>query len=260
MRAYTDSAVDAHVYFVPSTPDRPFEYQDCPAISQDRTVYALCDGASSAYRAGPWSRLLAAAYIDEVPDHSRESVAGWIERCRLRWDEEETRRKLKRDEVSFWVADAEARGVAATTFLGMKFRAAVEGLSFEAVAVGDTCLFHIRGDRLLRAFPIDDSTAFGSHPDLVTSRSDPLTGLEPIRSHHGRFGAHDMIVLASDALAQVLLERAGFDAGPDTAVWWRAVRRLDASSFTRLVTELRTARIIETDDTTLIRICARAPA
>ncbi|MEU6366634.1 hypothetical protein ABZ876_13080 [Streptomyces sp. NPDC046931] len=69
----------------------------------------------------------------------------------------------------------------------------------------------------------------------------------------------EKIVLASDALAQVFLERAGFDAGPDTAVWWRVVRRLDASSFTRLVTELRTAWIIETDDTTLIRICAKAP-
>ncbi|MGW2821927.1 hypothetical protein ACWC24_13080 [Streptomyces sp. NPDC001443] len=257
MRTHAATAVDAHVYFVPSAPDRPLEYQDCPAVSPDRTVYALCDGASSAYRAGPWGRLLAAAYTDEGPDRTRESVVRWIERCCLRWDEEESRRRKQRGEVSFWVADAETRGVAAATLLGLKLFASVEGWSYEAVAVGDTCLLHVQGDRLLSAHPLDDPAAFDSHPDLLTSRAEPWTAAESIRSCDGRIGSQDMLVLASDALAQVLLERAGSAAGPDAAVWWQVVRRLDARAFTRLVTELRTAGIIETDDTTLIRICPR---
>ncbi|MFF3936902.1 hypothetical protein [Streptomyces phaeofaciens] len=262
------TGVEVHVYRVPSAPDRPQEWRDAAAVTVDRRGFALCDGASTAYRAGPWSRLLAREYITEAPDHSREALPVWVDHCQQKWNEQEAERRHARAAAAavpgaedrdphrrawdFWVDDAESRGVAKATLLGMRLLPATEGWSFEAVAVGDTCLLHLRGDTLLHAFPLADASRFGSHPDLLSTDEH----LDGTRIHHygGRLGPHDVVLLVTDALAEALLARTHAGDGAEAAAWWRVVRRLDETSFERLVTGLRAARQIERDDTTMIRI------
>ncbi|MFD5744000.1 hypothetical protein ACFXJM_24275 [Streptomyces massasporeus] len=272
LNATTESPLDVHVYRVPSMLERPQEWRDAAAVKGDRTAFALSDGASSAYRAGPWSRLLAERYLTEAPDHSAESLTAWAERCRDLWSALEEQRKKGRAQAAaarpadeppvhhrhrdFWLHDAEARSVAAATFLGTKVHRAPEGWSFEAVAVGDSCLLHVRENSLWHAFPLDDARQFGSHPDLLTAGA-PLP-VDRIHHYREQLHEHDMVLLVSDALAEVLLAQGGPEAGADAARWWRVVRRLDETAFLRFVTGLRAARMIETDDTTMIRIGPRA--
>ncbi|MGW1322843.1 hypothetical protein ACWD64_09980 [Streptomyces antibioticus] len=264
------TGVDVHVYRVPATPECPEEWRDAVAVSGDRRAFALCDGASSAFRAGPWARLLAREYVTEGPDHSPESLVHWVDRCREKWSEREAERRkgnaaaavmgadgqeTHRRPADFWLEDAEARGVAKATFLGMRLRPAPEGWSFEAVAVGDSCLLHLRGDALLRAFPLGDAALFGSHPDLL-SAAEPLAA-DRIHHYRGRLDGQDTVLLVSDALAETLLTHGHTGAGPGAAAWWQVVRQVDEPAFERLVTELRAARAIERDDTTMIRIRPR---
>ena len=56
-------------------------------------------------------------------------------------------------------------------FLGIVLTASPQGTcQWQAVAVGDTCLFHTRDSVLLRAFPLDRSDQFNNRPQLVGSR------------------------------------------------------------------------------------------
>src|SRR5207244_7443696 len=65
-----------------------------------------------------------------------------------------------------WYAEIKLQQGAFATFLGV---AAYER-RWQAVAVGDSCLFQIRGGRLHRAFPVVSSDEFGTTPWLVGSR------------------------------------------------------------------------------------------
>jgi hypothetical protein len=49
--------------------------------------------------------------------------------------------------------------------------------SWYAAALGDTCLFHVRDERLISAFPLDDVAAFGVSPALAGSRNRDMDQL-----------------------------------------------------------------------------------
>ena len=68
----------------------------------------------------------------------------------------------------------------------------------------------------------------------------------------GDLRADDMLVLASDALAQFLLR---LDVAGEPV--WPLVRGLDPAGFRTLVTEGVAARMLEPDDVTLVRAVLR---
>ena len=88
----------------------------------------------------------------------------------------------------------------------------VRAYHWQAIAVGDTCLFHTRGAALLRAFPLDDSQQFSNAPKLVGAR----TPAEEVLNRclvwpDGRGQPGDRLWLMTDALAQWCL--AAHEAG-----------------------------------------------
>ena len=103
-------------------------------------------------------------------------------------------------------------------------------LSFElrqdgwvAEAVGDCCLFHLRGDALLKAWPIDDPDAFTHRPPLVSSRDTPTE----ILGASGDWCPGDAFVFATDAVAEWLLRGRSIEAlnGEPVERWLEAVKR-----------------------------------
>ena len=77
-------------------------------------------------------------------------------------------------------------------------------MEWEALAVGDACLFHLAAGGCLSSFPVDRSTDFTASPTLISSRS----GVPSWKTTRGTLRPGEAILLATDALAQCLLASA----------------------------------------------------
>jgi hypothetical protein len=218
------------------------EYEDAFAGNADAGRFAVADGASESSFAGEWARLLVEAYV-RTPGH----WAGWLPGLRDRWA------AALRDRPLPWYAEAKAEEGAFATLLGLQVgppRADGRRL-WQAEAVGDSCLFHLRRDRLLRAFPVARSADFANQPDLVGSR--PPGGRYPRPKRHrvrGTWRPHDHLLLMTDALAQWFLEHVEAGRQP----WDLVVSLQTESAFAAWVEGLRDRREPRNDDVTLLRI------
>jgi hypothetical protein len=103
-----------------------------------------------------------------------------------------------------------------------------DSFHWQAVAVGDTCLFHTRGAALLRAFPLENSQQFSNAPKLVGARTSAEEVLD--RCHvwpDGSGQSGDRLWLMTDALAQWCL--AEHEAGGNP--WAELDALLPSSAF-----------------------------
>jgi hypothetical protein len=94
---------------------------------------------------------------------------------------------------------------------------------WDAVALGDSCVFHVRDGKLLAALPITSPDGFDTSPNLIGSR-DPDLGLIAARSHaqSGRCETGDRLYLATDALSAWILAAADGSPEPWDSGGWEA--------------------------------------
>ena len=147
----------------PKSGNRPDECEDA-----SRAVYPLrignggsaparvvvADGASESAFARPWAQILAQSFVDRPPDLSKFGYPG-LEQW-LAPGQEEWRRAVPWDRIP-WHGEAKARSGAAATLLGLtisRIPGEPRRLAWQTVAVGDSCLFLIRQDKLILSFPL----------------------------------------------------------------------------------------------------------
>lgn len=122
---------------------------------------------------------------------------------------------------------------------------------WRALAIGDCCLFQIRADALLVAFPIDRAEQFGSRPLLLSSnpaRNERVW--DSVAQAEGDVQPGDLFLLASDALAHWFLNEMEAGNRP-----WNALNALRShTEFEALVARLRRDQAMRNDDVTLVRI------
>src|SRR4051812_21505254 len=115
----------------------PDECQDAVLGDAGRGRFAVADGASESAHAGLWAQLLVADFVGRDDD-----PAGWAARLgpvRQRWAAAVAGEDA--DAAQPWFVEARMRQGAFATLLGVRVDAAG---GWEAVAVGDSCLFHVR--------------------------------------------------------------------------------------------------------------------
>src|SRR5262249_29093281 len=145
------------------------------------------------------ARLLVEEYVRH-PAETNLAWGNWLPLLQQRWHAEVTGRPLP------WYAEAKLAQGAFATFLGLRIEQCTEGNRWHAVAVGDSCLFHLRQDCLCQAFPVACSEHFGSWPWLIGSR-DLAADVEQTKEVHavGDWQEEDRFWLMTDALAQWFL-------------------------------------------------------
>ena len=113
------------------------ECQDACAIGVGRV--AVADGAAESANAGLWARMLVEEFVAV-----REELAwpGWIAGVQSRFADA-VRRPTDAEPLPWYLEGRYDQGAFAT-FLGLSFGAR----SWQAVAVGDSCLFQVRDDRV----------------------------------------------------------------------------------------------------------------
>jgi hypothetical protein len=230
------------------------EYEDAlyPTRSGTRSGrvlrIAVSDGATESSFSRLWARQLADAY-----GHGTLTPPLWqssLSPLRAAWNDAVSTLKLS------WYAEEKLRAGAYAALVGLTLRDGMfgEDVAWEAIAVGDCCLFTVRDDTLEHAFPLSKSDEFGSSPHLLGSRQRHGRALDesPLEAS-GRWRAGDVFYLASDAVAQWFLRRHEEGGRPwrtlDTFSGPRGRRRFSAW----LEGERRCARI-RNDDSTLIRL------
>ncbi len=211
---------------------------------------AVCDGASESAFAREWAEILADAFVNQPLDLSgltEDSLETWLKRGQEDWHG-----GIPWDRIP-WHGEAKARAGAFATLLGLTVGADLENprqFRWQAVAVGDSCLFVVRNDRLLLSFPLEDAGQFDNNPALVCSNPANSHGLwEGVRLQSGECALGDRFILASDALAAWFLASCSAGEKP-----WETLLKLDASERDGWVGEQRRERLMRNDDTTLVII------
>lgn len=217
------------------------EYEDAfwprrPTRSCEQVRLAVADGAAEASFSREWARLLVGAYGRHGPESLLNAQS--LAHLRLRWLRLVTRKELP------WFAAQKRESGAFAAIAGLTFRS---GGSWDAFALGDCCIFHVRGQKLLRSFPLTRSEQFTTRPRLLSS----LDGAAPVdpATAAGDWSAGDAFHLVSDALACWCL--AELECGKAPLLLFQ----FDRSSFAATIQRARAAakpRQMRNDDVTCV--------
>jgi hypothetical protein len=195
---------------VPKAGNTPDEYEDAIASSCSTLGFAVSDGATESSFAKEWAISLVNGFVTAPPTHtcmSERSLKEWLESLQQQWHATIDWERLP------WFAEEKARAGAFASLLGLTFvkhppeSASISGLCCQAIAFGDSCLFHLRGDNLIHSFPLGRSEQFGNHPWLLSS--NPVNNQQGLWDERKVFKAdvhhEDTFLLMTDALAQWFL-------------------------------------------------------
>ncbi len=234
--------------------NRPEECEDAYRIrlaQEGPSTLAICDGASESAFARSWARILAEALVTRPIDPDRlddTALAEWLEPCISQWNGVVPWGRLP------WHGVNKTRAGSLATFLGLTIDWAAgnpDALAWRAIAVGDCCMFVVRGNDLGVAFPLEESSQFNSTPALICSnRANNGAAWSCVSHLEGECMPGDVILLASDALASWALREHEAGGKP-----WETLLLLDSEEqWTEWVRVKRQERQMRNDDTTMVTV------
>lgn len=224
----------------------------------------IADGASESMLASRWARHLVREF-GFAPEQlgTPSSFMAVYQRAVDGWDQEVASYIQEREERNSPIQWYEEPGLvkgAYATLLAVEFHDKPDSGSvwWTAAAIGDSCLFQVRGDELHRAFPMANSDDFNYQPALLNSRgTDPEVLGRYLAVQSGDLLPGDTCCIATDALSAWFLKAAADRERP-----WDTIGVLDESApieFKDFVDKLRDRGRIHDDDTTLVRLNVRQP-
>lgn len=219
------------------------EYEDAWAADAATGRFTIADGASETSFAARWAQLLTESFIAA----ERPAVlASWLAAPRRLWLDEVNLLELP------WFAEIKREQGAFATFLGLGVRAPTPKKKggWRAVAVGDSCLIHIRDGRCIRSFPMQKAADFSNQPRLIGSRAEDLSP----DLGHGTFEAGDRLLLMTDALAHWFLQTHESRGDPWEPVALVLAAEDPEAEFATWIAELRDRAELRNDDVTLLSI------
>lgn len=238
--------IRSEVFHVPKAGNTEQEYEDAfwPQVDLDQKLqklkFAIADGATETSFASVWSQLLVKAYCTDKFNLRLKS--GALADLRLQWA------TAVPSEALPWYAEEKLRYGAFSSLLGVTLYQRRNGSAgWHAIAVGDSCLFHIHNNQLAAAFPVGRSEAFNSRPVLLSSNGNRNElGSSHIATMRGELQVEDALYLMTDALACWFLMLV--EAGKEP---WKLKY---TGRFERWIKSRREEKKIKNDDVTLVRI------
>jgi hypothetical protein len=235
------------VFWLPKDVNEPHGYEDAFEADGQRGIAAICDGVSTSLFSGRWAALLAKGLVADPPNIAdAQLLADWLKRYREAWS-------ASIDESTLaWHQKPKLLDGAASTLLWVELSptgpddGVPRPYRLQAFAIGDCCLFHIRGGQVLQTFPIDSSNTFDGDPLTLRSvfkRADMVSFQRLVSDCH----PGDYLVLATDAVAAWTMRQ--LEAG--VPLEWEALWHLSPADWQQWLTQLRGTNQIRYDDSTL---------
>jgi hypothetical protein len=230
--------------------ERPEENQDAFRADAARGIAAIADGVATALFAGQWARILTEATVVEPPDPGdKNAFAAWLARRREAWNAQIDVSQLA------WFQKPKLREGAFSTLLWVEItpiderdRQPQDPWRLRAFAVGDSCLFHHRGDQLLRAFPVERAEELEADPVVIGSIDLNRDELVDFKSYEGLCRPGDVLVLCTDAVADWALRNREAGRAPVWEDYWERPEQ----AWQEEVIGLRRERQMRYDDATLL--------
>ncbi len=193
---------------------------------------ALSDGATESSFSQEWAKELVTAFTNQDPQ-----TLDWLAKSQQNWQQ-----WLENQNLS-WFAKRKVEQGAFATFLGLEI---VDDLSWQAIAVGDSCLFVVKNYELRKSFPLKQSEEFGNRPSLIGTHSN----IEQIcfSEINGVAELGDRFYLATDAISCWIFKQLEANQDP----WVKLDEISSQDMFANWVNELRDQHEIANDDTTLL--------
>jgi len=164
-------------------------HQQPTVISENRFRCVISDGATDACFSKNWADLLVRYYGNLAGDQIDND---WLAKACAEWEEFIASQKLP------WFAEEKVEAGAFATLVGLTL---VENKTWKGTAIGDSCLFQVRSDKVICALPISDSREFDSFPYLLGTRQKNERVLPEVKFIQGEWQPGDCFFLMSDALA-----------------------------------------------------------
>lgn len=227
------------------------ECEDAIGINAALSRFAVVDGATEAFDARNWATLLAESWVEDETatvsvDAFRSCVAEQSMRLHAGWH----------GRALSWYAEEKARSGSYAAFVGVQFDLNAKLPRWQAIALGDCCLIHLRKASIEGSFPLIDDEQFTSSPVLVPSlESMRDAALSKTLIDSGTIENEDVFLLLSDSVAAWYLKQAKQrDVVCDEFDAQLAASQHD--ELTRLFQRERLAHRIKDDDIAVLRIAA----
>lgn len=224
----------------------PEQYEDAYAYDENLLLFALADGATESCFSKYWASLLVNNFVQSPFSFDSDLVHNmerWLQPIRDNWYSGIDWKNLP------WYVETKARMGAFSSFLGLKIYEEEKGKKIISIAVGDSCLFLVRDDRVEYTFPIKSSGEFSNRPRLIGSRLPSNRAISNISVEKLNIYPGDSLILATDALCKWFLESVECGQNP-----WKDLDFGSIQEFREFITSLRNEGSMRNDDVTLLLV------
>lgn len=207
---------------------------------------AVADGATQAHRSREWASQLVAGYAA-----GRISPTATITTIRSQIPSF----PIEEPRSGSWVDQGRALLGSFATLTGVTITYK-GGWRFDALSIGDTCVFVTNADgRIRRTFPYRSAKDFSKAPVMVGSARSANAAIPNIgiRSR-GRLGPGDVVWVATDELAGWILRQSFRVRSPLAQLERHLKTHQDFESF---IAEIRDQNQVNDDDMTIVRVSRR---
>jgi hypothetical protein len=251
--------IQAVTFSEPKDGYAPGDWQDGAyggVIAPGRARFVVLDGASTAYDPVHWVDILASSFasaegLPAAPRLDQESMTTWFSQMQRVWASEPRAIRDPVERRKFEKAGSMAT-LLAFELLGL------DGPEpfWQAIALGDAVLFHVRDLRKIDMVPQMGPGDFGRRPVGVFSHESRLGEMTAgLRQNGGQLLPGDVLFGATDAMAKWILLAIARD---EKKVWHTLANLADPADFGRLVADQRREqdpdKQLEDDDVTLLRV------
>jgi len=223
------------------------ECEDAYSIKQTRQTLKLfvADGATESSFAKEWATLLSEE-LKKVQSFSRKNIMKHLPKIRKNWEDKVNKKPLP------WYAEIKLEEGAFSAIIGLCIN--FKKSTFNCFAIGDCCMFHLRGNEIITLFPIENEIEFSNNPFLVSTKSDDDKLIKYFRElKDQKVLTGDYFFIMSDALACWFTKKIKLEDKP----WNILIGFCEDStktSFEEWLKIKRAEKEIKNDDTTLLTV------
>ncbi|MBE7433155.1 MAG: hypothetical protein HS100_04515 [Anaerolineales bacterium] len=252
------SGLTSVMFRIPKELEQLSECQDFVGRKPSKNLFCLADGVGQSFFPAVWARTLVHSFInlsDEQLDHLlvQREWKEWFLPLQGQWSDEV--REIvdhARPEKYFLRNRLREQKPAGSTFVAIRFYEEGDSVRWKALCMGDSCIFQIRDNLLMRSFLPTGSADFDNFPSCFTSVGRQAN--EPVFTEGGA-RRDDSFILASDAFAKWLLKIHEENEDQFSQMMTRIIDLKFFSEFRVLIESARRSDIsLEDDDTSCIVI------
>jgi hypothetical protein len=213
---------------------------------------AIADGATESSFAAEWAGMLVHEFVNK-PYTTVQEFQLRIQDLSRQWYLYLDTKELP------WYAEEKMKTGAFSTILGIELnvreKISANTGSWSAFAIGDSCLFQVRNDKLHYTFPVGNSQDFNNSPVLISSNPERNTSVwSQIVFHTGEWKAGDEFYLLTDALAAWFMKEYEHGHQPWQKIMQFTEENENKEYFGKWIDLIRSNAQLKNDDVTCVII------